>query len=685
MKLDLVVTGTFIRRVLLFVILGCWCLPGTAQAQTWPGISLAPRLASLQAPVVVTHAGDGSGRLFVVEQAGVIKIAQQGAILPAPFLNISPKVLFGGEQGLLGLAFPPDFAVRRHFYVYYTAPSGDNVLARYALSADPNVADPNSEQILLTLAHPTFGNHNGGQLAFSPRDGYLYLGTGDGGGGGDPFNNAQNPQSLLGKLLRIDVESPPAPGIAYAIPPTNPFVGRAEFRPEIWALGLRNPFRFSFDRLTSDLFVGDVGQNVFEEVDFQPANSAGGENYGWDVFEGPACFNPPNCAPPAGSVPPVTFYDHSEGVAIIGGFVYRGTKSPPLAGIYFFGDLTGKIWGLQRVGVDWQRQILLAPAFSISTFGEDEAGNLYVADYSSGAIYEVLPWTSVAGVANDFDGDGRSDIGCYFPPGGAWNGFNSAAGFWQAQFGYAGTLPFTGDFDGDGRGDIGVYDPEIGNWYRFNSGNGFWLTQFGQAGTLPVVGDFDGDGRDDFGYYQPDGGIWNILTSREGFRRAQFGFAGTLPVVGDFDGDGTSDLGVYYAPAGSWFIFKSTEGFLQTQFGFAGTIPVVGDFDGDGRSDIGVYDPPAGAWYLFKSTEGFQQTRSATPAPSLWWAITTGTAGATSASTSLRVATGTSSRARKVSVRRNSGSRGRSPSEAARASRNIGCLLTKTCEFIYLL
>ena len=380
-----------LKFVLIFVILGGWCLPGVVRAQSLPGIFLDLSLSGLQSPVVITHAGDGSGRQFIVEQQGIIKVFQNGALLNASFLDISPKVLFVGEQGLLGLAFPPNFSIKQYFYVYYTSLTGDNVVARYTVSADPNRADPNSEQILLTLPHPTFSNHNGGQLAFGPKDGFLYIGTGDGGGGGDPFNNAQNPQSLLGKILRIDSESPPAPGNNYVIPPTNPFIGSVGFRQEIWALGLRNPWRFSFDRLTGDLYIGDVGQNTFEEVDFQPASSVGGENYGWNILEGPACFNPPNCGLPSGNVPPVMFYDHTEGIAVIGGYVYRGTKFGLIGGVYFFGDLIGKIWGLQQVAGVWQRQLLSTPGFPISTFGEDEAGNLYVADYSAGKIYEIIP------------------------------------------------------------------------------------------------------------------------------------------------------------------------------------------------------------------------------------------------------------------------------------------------------
>jgi glucose/arabinose dehydrogenase len=381
-----------LRYLLIPVILWGGSLPGSVQAQVFPHIVLEARLSGLQSPVVITHAGDGSGRLFIVEQGGTIKIFQNGALITSPFLNISGRVRFGGEQGLLGLAFPPNYVNKRYFYVYYTNLSGDNVLARYALSADPNLADANSEQIILTLAHPVNANHNGGQLAFSPHDGLLYLGPGDGGGSGDPANNAQNPQSLLGKILRLDVESTPDPGLNYRIPSTNPFASADGIRREIWALGLRNPWRFSFDRLTGDLYIGDVGQDRYEEVDFQPVSSGGGENYGWNILEGPSCFNPPqNCVPPSRYSPPVMFYDHTEGVAIVGGYVYRGNKFRQMHGIYFFGDLIGKIWGLQRVAGIWQRQLLLTPGFLISTFGEDELGNLYVADYSSGQVYEVRP------------------------------------------------------------------------------------------------------------------------------------------------------------------------------------------------------------------------------------------------------------------------------------------------------
>lgn len=358
--------------------------------QDWPRIFLVKQADGPSLPVHITHAGDGSERLFVVEQAGRIWIIQDGALLSTPFLDISDRVVSGGEQGLLSVAFPPDYGGKGYFYVDYTSITGggDTVVARYNVSGDPNVADPESEQVLLTTDQP-FSNHNGGQLAFGP-DTYLYIGMGDGGSGGDPLNNAQSPGTLLGKLLRIDVESDPGAG-PYLIPSDNPFIEDVEFRDEIWALGLRNPWRFSFDRQTGDVYIGDVGQSSHEEIDFQPASSTGGENYGWNVMEGAHCFNSTPCDQ-TGLVLPVAEYDHSQGnCSVTGGMVYRGHEYAGLQGIYLYGDFcSGQIWGLRKNGTEWQSALLLDSPYTISTFGEDEAGNLYLADYSSGDIFKII-------------------------------------------------------------------------------------------------------------------------------------------------------------------------------------------------------------------------------------------------------------------------------------------------------
>ena len=359
---------------------------GTGGSGVSPQIALVPRYDNLVAPVGITHAGDGTGNLYLVEQAGRIRLVRNGTLLAAPFLDISPRVLSGGERGLLGLAFPPGYATKRYFYVNYTSrPDGSTVIARYHVGADPDLADPASEDNVLTIPQP-FANHNGGQLAFGP-DGFLYVGVGDGGGSGDPFNNAQNPGSLLGKILRIDVESGAVP---YAVPPTNPFVGIPGARAETWALGLRNPWRFSFDRQTGDLYIGDVGQSSSEEVDFQAAGSAGGQNYGWSLMEGSRCFSNPACTP-AGLALPVAEYDHRQGCSITGGFVYRGQAHPRIQGLYLYADFcSGRFWGLGRDGGSWQNTLLLAEPHAISSFGEDEAGNLYASDLVAGVVHEIV-------------------------------------------------------------------------------------------------------------------------------------------------------------------------------------------------------------------------------------------------------------------------------------------------------
>lgn len=356
-----------------------------ATSPAWPKISLTKRFSGLNQPVQVTHANDGSGRLFVVEQNGRIRIVNKnGVLLSQPFLNISSRVSCCGEQGLLGVAFPPKYASKKYFYVNYTNSSGDTVVARYRVTSNPNVANSDKEEVVLKVDQP-FANHNGGQLAFG-RDGYLYIGMGDGGSGGDPQNNGQKPSTLLGKMLRIDVESGQVP---YAIPPSNPFRQKAGYRPEIWAFGLRNPWRFSFDRKTGDLYIGDVGQNAYEEVDFQSSSSKGGQNYGWKIIEGTQCFESNTCNK-KGLTLPVVEYEHSQGCSVTGGVVYRGQNYPGMRGIYFYGDYcSGRIWGLKRNGTTWQNTLLSKTSYSISSFGEDQAGNVYMTDYGSGDIYLI--------------------------------------------------------------------------------------------------------------------------------------------------------------------------------------------------------------------------------------------------------------------------------------------------------
>ncbi|OGO36774.1 MAG: hypothetical protein A2W35_04960 [Chloroflexi bacterium RBG_16_57_11] len=424
-------------RLGFVVWLACVLLMACGAAPEWPELQIERVTGGFQASVYLTHAGDGSGRLFVVESPGRIRIIQNGIVQVEPFLDITDRVLSpasaptsSGEQGLLGLAFPPGFPQKNYFYVYYTRLDGDNVLGRFCLSPDPNRAEAKSEQVLLSLEHSAFPEHNAGQLAFGP-DGYLYLGTGDSGGAGDPLNAAQDPASLLGKILRIEVEggaysqggagSQRYHGLCetggstddlspvYRIPPDNSFVQKQSSRPEIWALGLRNPWRFSFDRLTGDLYITDVGQDSREEINYQPANYAGGANYGWNILEGSQCYTdmPDSATDPEQSclshpdfILPVLEYPHgiedAQGCAITGGYVYRGREYPTLQGIYFYADFClGKIWGLRSWNGKWENQLLADAALNISSFGEDEAGELYLAHLGSGiqmdgAIYRLV-------------------------------------------------------------------------------------------------------------------------------------------------------------------------------------------------------------------------------------------------------------------------------------------------------
>ena len=345
--------------------------------------------SGLELPVKVTHAGDGSGRLFVVEQQGRIRIIEDGAVIETPFLDVSDRVSCCGEQGLVGLAFPPSYAVRRQFYVNYTNVDGDTVISRFTLSNGPERADVDSEEIVLTFDQPD-ENHNGGHIEFGPQDGYLYIGNGDGGLKNN--TSSQDPASLLGKMLRIDVESDIEP---YGIPATNPFKQVEGYRDEIWAMGLRNPWGFTFDRKTGELYIPDVGGNISEEMNYQPASSAGGQNYGWPIFEGNRCFgwNIFPCSAD-GFTLPVAEFNHTKGCVIVGGAVYRGTKYPQLQGTILYADFcNGKIWGLKRPELDspdrWQNSLLYNAQVPISSIGEDEEGNVYITGYADGVLYEI--------------------------------------------------------------------------------------------------------------------------------------------------------------------------------------------------------------------------------------------------------------------------------------------------------
>jgi glucose/arabinose dehydrogenase len=640
-----------------FTILGILLLlSGLSVLATTPSpltIRLQPYISGLNSPLLLTNARDGSKRVFVVQQYGIIKVVQPGSNVPTDFLNISSKIVAGGEQGLLGLAFHPQFAANGYFFVNYTRKGdGATVIARYKATDNNTIGDPNSERIVLIIPQP-FANHNGGMIEFRQDGGVynLYIGMGDGGGGNDPNNYAQNINELLGKFLRItpDVSGNDA-NPPYTIPSDNPFVGAAG-ADEIYAVGVRNPFRWSFDRATGQLWAGDVGQGAIEEVDIITK----GGNYGWRVYEGTQCTNlDPALCNPNNFVAPILEYRHTSGrCSITGGYVYRGTQGALPNGAYTYADYcTGEIWIWQN-----NQQILLQDtALNVSSFGEDEDGELYVvglrgtvdkivrakanADFDGDlktdfSVFRPVTDRSFWYILNssdnsfraeqfgsngdiptpeDFDGDNITDISVFRPSNGFWYRLNSSNNtFGSVQFGASGDVPVAGDYDGDARADFVVFRPTNGVWYRLGSSkNSFSAVQFGSSGDIPTAGDFDGDGKYDIAVWRPDNGVWYRFNSSNGsFAAIQFGANGDMPAQGDFDGDGRSDQAVYRGQTGYWYILRSSNnGFQAVQFGVTGDLPVVGDYDGDGRDDIAVFRPSSGNWYILRSSNnGFQSAQ----------------------------------------------------------------------------
>jgi glucose/arabinose dehydrogenase len=567
-------------------------------------VTLEPALTVLSGPIYVTNAHDGSQRLFVVEQSGVIKVVQPGSSTATVFLNITSRVLAGGEQGLLGLTFHPQFQTNRRFFVDYTRMGdGATVIAEYqASAANPNIADT-TETVILTIPQP-FANHNGGMVEFGP-DGFLYIAMGDGGSGNDPGNRAQNINDLLGKILRIDIDHPNGP-VPYSSPPSNPFFGATAGRDEIYALGMRNPFRFSFDRATGELYAGDVGQGVREEVDIIHV----GENHGWRVFEGTLCTNldPPLCSG-SNFTFPITEYSHTPEMggrcAIIGGYVYRGTLSTLPVGSYVYGDLcTGEIYLLQG----GQQRVLLDPTLTLASFGEDEAGELYVVELAN-TIYRIKTQTGL----------GRLNTpGLYNPASSAFFLRNAnSSGTGQVSFPYgpagAGWTPLAGNWVGNGIDTIGLYNPAPSAFFLRSSNTGgsadlqFTYGPAG-AGWIPLAGDWNGDGVDTPGLYNPATSTFFLRnTNSSGVADVSFAYgpagAGWIPLAGDWDGDGVDTIGLYN-PATSTFFLRNTNsaGVANLSFAYgptgAGWTPLAGDWNGDGVDTIGLYNPATSTFFL---------------------------------------------------------------------------------------
>ncbi|MEO5859215.1 MAG: PQQ-dependent sugar dehydrogenase [Pyrinomonadaceae bacterium] len=647
--------------ILLAIVFALFAASGSAQL---PFQLRENFVSGLSSPVFLTNAGDGTRRLFIVQQRGIIKVVQPGSTSPTDYLNLSTLVSnSGNERGLLGLAFHPNFESNRRFFVYYTRQTGTNSdpveIAEYTQNAaNPNLADAAPVRVIISIPHPGQTNHNGGTVAFGP-DGYLYAGLGDGGSGNDPNANAQNLNSLLGKVLRLDIDTL-SPPLNYSIPPTNPLAGATPGADEIYAYGLRNPYRFSFDRGgTNTLWVGDVGQNAIEEVD----NIVSGGNYGWRVYEGGQCTNndPQLCstgATPISSIPPIFQYTRvldtsgQNRCSVTGGYVYRGKQNALPVGAYVYADYcTGEImlW-------NGSQQTILSDTSNNNfvSFGEDEDGEIYVVRQHLNFVANSGSIARIAGARtnSDFDGDGATDLSVYRPAGGIWywynpltNGgtqiqfglstdrpvsedydgdgktdiavFRPSTGVWYilrssdstvqyAQWGISTDIPAVGDFTGDRRADVAVYRPEEGRWYIQRSGTGLYdVFNFGLAEDQPVNGDFDGDGRNDVTVWRPSDGVWWRINSSNGAISAfQFGQPGDVPAQADYDGDGRTDEALYRPSAGTWFINQSLTSTLRAmQFGISEDIPVPGDYDRDGRDDIAVYRPSSGAWWVTRSTD----------------------------------------------------------------------------------
>jgi glucose/arabinose dehydrogenase len=347
-------------------------------------------VGGLTAPLGIANASDGSGRLFVVEQGGEIRIVRDGQLLPGPFLDISDEISSGGERGLLGLAFHPRYPADPRLFVDYTDTNGDTRVSSFTVDPSrPDVVDRPSERRLLFVKQP-YPNHNGGALAFGP-DGFLYISLGDGGSGGDPQGNGQSLTTLLAKILRIDVDHPSGTN-AYGIPADNPFAnGAGGRRPEIWLTGLRNPWRLSFDRANGDLWIGDVGQGAWEEIDVQRAGVPGGTNFGWNLMEGTHCYQPSSACANRSLTLPVAEYGHDQGCTVIGGIVYRGGAQPALRGGYLFADYcSGRVWAIDPSTNDGRTPTVVANTrHSFTAFGEDEAGEAYAVDIGAGTLLRV--------------------------------------------------------------------------------------------------------------------------------------------------------------------------------------------------------------------------------------------------------------------------------------------------------
>jgi glucose/arabinose dehydrogenase len=589
-----------------------------------PGVALQPQLSGLAFPTSAVHAGDD--RLFLTLRDGRILIYSNGSVLPNPFLDIRSLVDIQGEGGLLSAAFHPRFAENGFVFVNYTdKASFDTIVARYQVMAgNPNQTDPASARVLLRIDQP-FSNHNGGQIQFGP-DGYLYVGMGDGGAANDPDCRAQRSDTLLGKMLRLDVDQNVNSAPFYGIPADNPFRGNDNVPDEVWASGFRNPWRFSFDRTTGDLYVGDVGQGQREEIDRQEAGTPGGRNFGWKVMEGTLCFSTaacpgstPSCNSSALTMPILEYQNAGANCSVIGGYVYRGTGVPQLAGHYVFGDLcSGQVWAARanNAGV-WQVwTVASVQGQNLIAFGEDRRGELYVATNSALYSLESADGPGPGGPEPDSVGvfDPRT-MTFHIKP-------SLAPGPPEVTFRFGkrgkGWLPVAGDWNGDGTDTIGLWDARARTFRLRNALGGgaadlqISIKKVKGDDWMPLIGDWDGDGRDGFGFYEPDTGTFrlkNALTSGRlsgpTVKIAEWQ-KGMLPVVGDWDGDGRDSVGLFDPRTNTFRLLNGlASGSANAVIDFPDGndyLPLAGDWDGDGLDTPGLYNVSSAEFSLTGKT-----------------------------------------------------------------------------------
>jgi glucose/arabinose dehydrogenase len=574
---------------------------------------------------------------YVVQQGGRIRPVVNGQLSTTDFLDLSNVVSTHTERGLLGLAFAPDYVSSRRFFVNFQDVNDNTVVARFVRSIDdPLRADPDSRFDLVWPDGNAFIRqpsccHYGGNLAFGA-DGDLYIALGDGGGSGDPDNNAQNPLSLLGKMLRINVAVPQDDSKGYTVPADNPFVGAPGVLSEIWDAGLRNPWRYSFDSPamggTGALIVADVGQDMWEEFNYEPAGR-GGRNFCWRNREGANDFNtsqPPWFQP---LTEPTYQYSHDIGHCIIGGFVYRGRAlGPRFYGRYFFGDFVdGRVWSMglsidpssgEATPADLTEHtagIGPLPIDYFASFGQDAAGELYVVSWFHGTVYRLAPDVTPPPPPN------LADLTVYRPSEGTWRSLTGASNWTTSTtigWGLPGDVPVRADLDGDGKPDLVVFRPSNATWYVLLSSSNYsyatWKAyQLGMPGDVPLAADFDGDGKSDLAVWRPSEASWYILFSSSDYSSTtraayQWGLPTDVPIVADIDGDGKADLVVYRPSEGTWYIRFSSSHYADWtsyQWGLPGDVPIAEDFDGDGKTDLAVWRPGNATWCLIFSSSQY--------------------------------------------------------------------------------